>query len=81
MSRLWILPLMIIGGDKMKGYRPARENVDVSTGESVRIIRELQGLSQNELAGLTNIPQATISGIENDRFKEYRHNYLTVEWI
>jgi transcriptional regulator with XRE-family HTH domain len=58
---------MITGGNKMKDYRPAKKNVDVSVGESVRIIRELQELSQNELAELTDIPQATISGIENDR--------------
>jgi len=34
----------------MKNYRPARRRVAVSVGESVRIVRELQGLSQNELA-------------------------------
>ena len=50
-----------------KDYRPARKQVDVSVGESVRIIRELQGLSQNELSRLTKIPQSTISAIENDR--------------
>ena len=50
-----------------KDYRPARKQVDVSVGESVRIIRELQGLSQNQLSQLTKIPQSTISGIENDR--------------
>jgi len=33
----------------------------------VRIIRELQELSQNQLAALTGIPQATISAIENNR--------------
>jgi transcriptional regulator with XRE-family HTH domain len=33
----------------------------------VRIIRELQGMSQNELVGATGIPQSTISAIENDR--------------
>jgi len=33
----------------------------------VRIVRELQELSQNELAALTGIPQSTISAIENDR--------------
>ena len=33
----------------------------------MRIIRELQGFSQNRLAQLTGIPQATISAIENDR--------------
>jgi transcriptional regulator with XRE-family HTH domain len=51
----------------MKDYRKAKKTADVSVGESVRIIRELQGLSQNELAELTGIPQSTISGIENDR--------------
>jgi transcriptional regulator with XRE-family HTH domain len=53
----------------MKGYRPARKRVAVSVGESVRIIRELQGLSQNELAHRTGISQATISAIENDRVR------------
>jgi transcriptional regulator with XRE-family HTH domain len=41
----------------------------VSVGESVRIIRELQELSQNDLARLTGISQATISAIENDRVR------------
>ena len=53
----------------MKGYRPARKHIAVSVGESVRIIRELQGLSQNELAERTGISQATISAIENDRVR------------
>ena len=53
----------------MKGYRPARKRVAVSVGESVRIVRELQGLSQNELAERTGIPQATISAIENNRVR------------
>jgi transcriptional regulator with XRE-family HTH domain len=51
----------------MKDYHRAKKTIDVSVGESVRIIRELQGLSQNELAELTGIPQSTISAIENDR--------------
>ncbi len=51
----------------MKHYRKAKKTVDVSVGESVRIMRELQELSQLELAKLTGIPQSTISGIENDR--------------
>ena len=53
----------------MKDYRKAKRSVDVSVGESVRIIRELQGLSQLELARLSGIPQSTISGIENDRIR------------
>jgi transcriptional regulator with XRE-family HTH domain len=36
-------------------------------GESVRILRELQELSQSQLSELTGIPQATISAIENGR--------------
>lgn len=51
----------------MKGYRSARPRADVSVGESVRILRELQELSQSELSRLTGIAQATISAIENDR--------------
>jgi transcriptional regulator with XRE-family HTH domain len=53
----------------MKDYRPAKKRIDVSVGESVRIIREFQELSQNELARMTGIPQATISAIENDRVR------------
>ena len=53
----------------MSGYRPAKKRIMVSIGESVRIIRELQELSQNQLSQLTGIPQATISAIENDRVR------------
>jgi transcriptional regulator with XRE-family HTH domain len=53
----------------MKNYRPAKKRVSVSVGQSVRIVRELQELSQNQLAKLTGIPQATISAIENDRVR------------
>jgi transcriptional regulator with XRE-family HTH domain len=50
-----------------KGFSKARKTIDVSVGESVRIIREFQELSQNQLAELSGIPQSTISAIENDR--------------
>ena len=53
----------------MKNYQVAKKNIEVSPGESVRILRELQELSQNELSDLTGIPQATISAIENDRVR------------
>ena len=52
---------------RRKEFRRARKTIDVSVGQSVRIIRELQELSQNDLAKLTGIPQSTISAIENDR--------------
>jgi transcriptional regulator with XRE-family HTH domain len=53
----------------MKTFRPAGKRIEVSVGESVRILRELQDYSQNELAKLTGIPQATLSAIENDRIR------------
>lgn len=53
----------------MKDFKKAKKTVDVTVGESVRIIRELQGMSQNGLAEVTGIPQSTISAIENDRVK------------
>jgi transcriptional regulator with XRE-family HTH domain len=51
----------------MKEFRPAKKRIEVSVGESVRILRELQELSQSQLSELTGIPQATISAIENGR--------------
>ncbi len=53
----------------MKMFRPAKKRMDVSVGESLRIVRELQELSQNQLAELTGISQPTISAIENDRVR------------
>jgi len=53
----------------MNEYYPAKKRVVVSVGESVRIIRDLQELSQNQLSELTGIPQATISAIENNRVR------------
>lgn len=53
----------------MSDYRRAVKRIDVSTGDSVRILRELQEMSQNALAAVTGIPQSTISAIENDRIR------------
>jgi transcriptional regulator with XRE-family HTH domain len=60
---------MITKGNNMKDYRKAKKCIEVSVGESVRIIRELQEMSQNELAKQTGIPQSTISAIENGRIQ------------
>ena len=51
----------------MKEFRPAKRHIDVSIGESVRIIRELQEMSQSDLSDASGIPQSTISAIENGR--------------
>lgn len=53
----------------MSEFRKARKSIEVTPGESVKILRELQELSQNELAKFTGIPQSTISAIENDRVR------------
>jgi len=53
----------------MSEYRKAKKRVDVSIGESVRILRELQELSQNELSEMTGIPQSTISAVERNRIR------------
>ena len=45
------------------GYA-SESGIEISVGESVRILRELQEL---QLAELTGISQATISAIENSR--------------
>ena len=58
---------MTVGRNEMSEFKPAKKRINVSVGESVRIIRELQGLSQNDLSNLSGIPQSTISAIENDR--------------
>ena len=58
---------MITGENNMKDYKEAQKRSDVSIGESVRIIRELQELSQNDLSSITGIPQSTLSAIEHDK--------------
>jgi len=53
----------------MGQFRSAKRRLEVSVGDSVRILRELQELSQNQLSKLTGIPQTTLSAIENDRVR------------
>ena len=53
----------------MSDYRKAIKRIDVSPGDSVRILRELQEMSQNDLAAATGISQSTISAIENERIR------------
>jgi transcriptional regulator with XRE-family HTH domain len=51
----------------MSEFRKVKTRVRISPGESVRIMRELQELSQNQLAEAAGIPQSTISAIERER--------------
>ncbi|MBI5814436.1 MAG: helix-turn-helix transcriptional regulator [Nitrospinae bacterium] len=52
-----------------KGFFPAKTLVKLTVGESVRVLRELQEMSQADLAKASGIPQSTISGIENGRIR------------
>jgi transcriptional regulator with XRE-family HTH domain len=52
---------------KKTGEVPARIRIALTPGDSVRIARELQELSQAKLASLTGIAQPTLSGIEKGR--------------
>ncbi len=47
-------------------------------GKILKTMRKIKGLTQNELAILTGIPQNTISQYENSKFEP---NYKTVETI
>lgn len=48
-------------------FVPAKTRVAMTPGQSLRVIRELQEFSQNELAKLSGLPQSTISGMEAGR--------------
>lgn len=52
---------------KIKDFEPVTRTLDLTPGDSLRIMRELQEMSQNQLAEASGIPQSTISAIENER--------------
>lgn len=47
-----------------KEFVPARVNRKISPGEMLRTIRELQEMTQEELAKQTGIPQSNLSALE-----------------
>ena len=51
----------------MTKFHPARRHTLLTVGQSVRIAREFQELTQAALASRSGIAQATLSGIEHDR--------------
>ena len=52
-----------------KTHRLARHRVHLTPGAATRIARELQEMSQAELARMSGIPQPTISAIEKGRVR------------
>ena len=51
----------------MEKHTPARTRANLTVGASVRVLRELQEMSQAELAEATGLSQPAISAIEKDR--------------
>lgn len=49
----------------LKDFTRAKVHTHVKPGEALKMLRELQHLSQNELAQITGISQSNISALEN----------------
>jgi transcriptional regulator with XRE-family HTH domain len=49
-----------------KIFVKARVHVSLTPGEALKMLRELQGLSQNDLAELTGVSQSNISALESN---------------
>ncbi len=52
---------------KSNVFVPARRHVDLTTGEVIRILRELKGWTQEDLAKRCEITATNISLLENGR--------------
>jgi transcriptional regulator with XRE-family HTH domain len=52
---------------KKEQFRPARTYAGLSVGDTVRVVRELQAMTQAQLSRRSGVTQPIISGIENGR--------------
>lgn len=50
---------------KKKNLMRANVNIKMTPGEMLKVLRELQGLSQSELAELAGMSQSNISALES----------------
>ena len=48
-----------------KDFVKAKVNIEITPGEMLKVLRELQGLTQKELSLMTKVPQSNISAIES----------------
>lgn len=49
-----------------KEFEPAKVNITITPGEMLKTLRELQALTQNQLAEETGISQSNISSMETN---------------
>ena len=54
---------------KKSEYKPARQHAVLTTGEVIKMLRELKGWTQEELAKLCSINAKNISMLENDKLE------------
>jgi transcriptional regulator with XRE-family HTH domain len=50
-----------------KDFVPAKKQTDISTGDVIRMLRELKGWTQEELAALSGVNAKNISLLENNK--------------
>ena len=49
-------------------YKPAKQHTILTTGEVIKMLRELKGWTQEELAQRVNVTRKTINTVENGKF-------------
>lgn len=63
---------------KKTDFIKAKRHYSLTPGEALKQLRELQDLSQNDLAKLTNMTQSNISALENGSRQMGRERALTL---
>lgn len=61
-----------------KNFDRAKMHAVVTPSEALKMVRELQGLSQNDLAKLTGMNQSNISALENNAKKIGRERAMVL---
>ena len=61
-----------------KDFIKAKVHTSLTPGEALKMLRELQELSQNDLAKLTGISQSNISALESNARQMGRDRALTL---
>lgn len=63
---------------KKRDFEKATVHCALTSGEALKMLRELQGLSQSELSKLTGISQSNISAMETNTKQIGRDRALTL---
>jgi len=64
-----------------KDFEKAKVHCALTPGEALKMLRELQGLSQNELSRLSGITQSNLSALETNARQMGRERALTLAKI